>query len=72
MTILKYFRKNNAPRFKSYTVKLYNREVDTAVKWVSTYLLRAKHSLYVANKTKVSKSAKVCICGSNVLVVYLF
>ena len=61
------------------TVKLYNREIETAAKWVSsvtTYLLLKGKNIVRMSVTKlkdiVTESAKVCICGSNVLVVYLF
>ena len=57
--------------------KMYNREMDTAEKLVSygsTYLLRNGLNSVHMSLTKlkdVTKSAKVCICLSNGLVVYL-
>ena len=58
MTILK---KNKAPLFKSFksTVKLYNREIDTAAKWVSsgtTYVLRNGKNTVHMSRTKLKDS----------------
>ena len=56
---------------------MYNREMDTAAKLVSygsTYLLRDGLNSVHMSLTKlkdVTKSAKVCICLSYGLVVYL-